>query len=557
MGTTLAEKVWADHLVRKGSDGAPDLLYIDLMLMHEVTSPQAFEGLRLAGRKPRHLDQLIATEDHNTPTADIDRPNPDKISALQLSTLEKNCKDFGVRLCPLGDADQGVVHAFAPVLGLTQPGMTIVCGDSHTSTHGAFGAMAIGIGTSEVEHVMATQTLSLKPFKTMAVNIEGELPKGVTAKDIILAIIAKIGTGGGQGHVIEYRGEAIKKLSMDARMTICNMSIEAGARAGMIAPDEVTFEYLKGRPHAPEGEMWDKAVEYWKTLKTDDDAVFDKEVTIKAEDLEPYVTWGTNPGQGIKISGVVPDPASFNMSIEAGARAGMIAPDEVTFEYLKGRPHAPEGEMWDKAVEYWKTLKTDDDAVFDKEVTIKAEDLEPYVTWGTNPGQGIKISGVVPDPASFNDETERTAAERAIAYMGLTPGTPIKDIAVDTVFIGSCTNGRLEDLRVAASIMKGHHKAENIHRVLVVPASSRVRLQAEKEGLDKIFKDFGAEWRNAGCSMCLGMNPDKMVARERSISTSNRNFEGRQGKGSRTHLASPAVAAATAIRGTISSPADL
>ena len=467
MGTTLAEKVWADHLVRKGSDGAPDLLYIDLMLMHEVTSPQAFEGLRLAGRKPRHLDQLIATEDHNTPTADIDRPNPDKISALQLSTLEKNCKDFGVRLCPLGDADQGVVHAFAPVLGLTQPGMTIVCGDSHTSTHGAFGAMAIGIGTSEVEHVMATQTLSLKPFKTMAVNIEGELPKGVTAKDIILAIIAKIGTGGGQGHVIEYRGEAIKKLSMDARMTICNMSLEAGARAGMIAPDEVTFEYLKGRPHAPEGEMWDKAIEYWKTLKTDDDAVFDKEVTIKAEDLEPYVTWGTNPGQG------------------------------------------------------------------------------------------INISGVVPDPASFNDETERTAAERAIAYMGLTPGMRIKDIAVDTVFIGSCTNGRLEDLRVAASIMKGHHKAENIHRVLVVPASSRVRLQAEKEGLDKIFKDFGAEWRNAGCSMCLGMNPDKMVARERSISTSNRNFEGRQGKGSRTHLASPAVAAATAIRGTISSPADL
>ena len=438
MGTTLAEKVWADHLVRKGSDGAPDLLYIDLMLMHEVTSPQAFEGLRLAGRKPRHVDQLIATEDHNTPTVDIDRPNPDETSALQLSTLEKNCKDFGVRLCPLGDADQGVVHAFAPVLGLTQPGMTIVCGDSHTSTHGAFGAMAIGIGTSEVEHVMATQTLSLKPFKTMAVNIEGDLPKGVTAKDIILAIIAKIGTGGGQGHVIEYRGEAIKKLSMDARMTICNMYIEAG-----------------------------------------------------------------------------------------------------------------------KAVEYWKTLKTDDDAVFDKEVTINAEDLEPYVTWGTNPGQGVKISGVVPDPASFNDETERSAAERAIAYMGLKPGMRIKDIAVDTVFIGSCTNGRLEDLRVAASIMKGHHKADNIHRVLVVPASSRVRLQAEKEGLDKIFKDFGAEWRNAGCSMCLGMNPDKMVARERSISTSNRNFEGRQGKGSRTHLASPAVAAATAIRGTISSPADL
>ena len=386
---------------------------------------------------------------------------------MQLTTLEKNCKEFGVRLHPLGDADQGVVHAFAPVLGLTQPGMTIVCGDSHTSTHGAFGALAFGIGTSEVEHVMATQTLSLKPFKTMAVNIEGELPKGVTAKDIILAIIAKIGTGGGQGYVIEYRGEALKKLSMDARMTICNMSIEAGARAGMIAPDEVTFDYLKGRPHAPEGDMWDKAVEYWKTLKTDDDAVFDKEVTIKAEDLEPYVTWGTNPGQG-----------------------------------------AP-------------------------------------------------ISATVPDPESIADETERNAARRAIDYMGLKPGMAIKDIAVDTVFIGSCTNGRLEDLRVAASIMKGHHKAENIHRVLVVPASSRVRLQAEKEGLDRIFKDFGAEWRNAGCSMCLGMNPDKMVARERSISTSNRNFEGRQGKGSRTHLASPAVAAATAIRGTISSPADL
>lgn len=467
MGSTLAEKVWADHLVRKGDDGAPDLLYIDLMLMHEVTSPQAFEGLRLAGRKPRHVDQLIATEDHNTPTVDIDRPNPDETSATQLSTLERNCKEFGVRLHPLGDADQGIVHAFAPILGLTQPGMTIVCGDSHTSTHGAFGALAFGIGTSEVEHVMATQTLSLKPFKTMAVNVEGELPEGVTAKDIILAIIAKIGTGGGQGHVIEYRGEAIRKLSMDARMTICNMSIEAGARAGMIAPDEVTFEYLKGRPHAPEGELWDKAVEYWKTLKTDDDAVFDKEVTLNAADLQPFVTWGTNPGQG-----------------------------------------AP-------------------------------------------------ITATVPVPEQIADETARNAAASALAYMGLEPGTPIKDIPVDTVFIGSCTNGRIEDLRQAAAIMKGHHKAESIHRVLVVPASSRVRLQAEKEGLDRIFKDFGAEWRNAGCSMCLGMNPDKLVPGERCISTSNRNFEGRQGKGGRTHLASPAVAAATAIRGTISCPADL
>lgn len=467
MGSTLAEKVWADHLVRKGDDGAPDLLYIDLMLMHEVTSPQAFEGLRLAGRKPRHVDQLIATEDHNTPTVDIDRPNPDETSATQLSTLERNCKESGVRLHPLGDADQGIVHAFAPILGLTQPGMTIVCGDSHTSTHGAFGALAFGIGTSEVEHVMATQTLSLKPFKTMAVNVEGELPEGVTAKDIILAIIAKIGTGGGQGHVIEYRGEAIRKLSMDARMTICNMSIEAGARAGMIAPDEVTFEYLKGRPHAPEGEMWDKAVAYWKTLKTDDDAIFDKEVTLNAADLQPYVTWGTNPGQG-----------------------------------------AP-------------------------------------------------ITATVPVPEQIADETARNAAASALKYMGLEPGTPIKNIPVDTVFIGSCTNGRIEDLRQAAAIMKGHHKAESIHRVLVVPASSRVRLQAEQEGLDRIFKDFGAEWRNAGCSMCLGMNPDKLVPGERCVSTSNRNFEGRQGKGGRTHLASPAVAAATAIRGTISCPADL
>ncbi len=467
MGSTLAEKVWADHLVRKGDDGAPDLLYIDLMLMHEVTSPQAFEGLRLAGRKPRHVDQLIATEDHNTPTVDIDRPNPDETSATQLTTLEHNCKEFGVRLHPLGDADQGIVHAFAPILGLTQPGMTIVCGDSHTSTHGAFGALAFGIGTSEVEHVMATQTLSLKPFKTMAVNVEGELPEGVTAKDIILAIIAKIGTGGGQGHVIEYRGEAIRKLSMDARMTICNMSIEAGARAGMIAPDEVTFEYLKGRPHAPEGEMWDKAVAYWKTLKTDDDAIFDKEVTLNAADLQPYVTWGTNPGQG-----------------------------------------AP-------------------------------------------------ITATVPVPEQIADETARNAAASALKYMGLEPGTPIKNIPVDTVFIGSCTNGRIEDLRQAAAIMKGRHKAESIHRVLVVPASSRVRLQAEQEGLDRIFKDFGAEWRNAGCSMCLGMNPDKLVPGERCVSTSNRNFEGRQGKGGRTHLASPAVAAATAIRGTISCPADL
>lgn len=318
MGSTLAEKVWNDHIVRKGSNGDPDLLYIDLMLIHEVTSPQAFEGLRLAGRKPRHLDLLIATEDHNTPTVNIDRPNPDKTSALQLSTLEKNCKEFGVRLHPLGDADQGIVHAFAPILGLTQPGMTIVCGDSHTSTHGAFGALAFGIGTSEVEHVMATQTLSLKPFRTMAINVNGQLAKGTTAKDIILAIIAKIGTGGGQGHVIEYRGEAIRSLSMEGRMTICNMSIEAGARAGMIAPDETTFEFIKHRPHAPQGQLWDQALSYWKTLHTDADAEFDTTINIEANELEPYVTWGTNPGQGLPISAKVPDPVCI---ADATARA--------------------------------------------------------------------------------------------------------------------------------------------------------------------------------------------------------------------------------------------
>lgn len=467
MGTTLAEKVWADHLVRHGGEGEPDLIFIDLQLMHEVTSPQAFEGLRNAGRQLRHVEMTIATEDHNTPTVDIDLPIADKTSATQIATLEANCKEFGVRLHPLGDSDQGIVHAVGPQLGLTQPGMTIVCGDSHTSTHGAFGALAFGIGTSEVEHVMATQTLSLKPFKTMAVNVEGELPPDASAKDIILAIIAKIGTGGGQGHVIEYRGEAIRKLSMEARMTICNMSIEGGARAGMIAPDETTFEYLKGRPHAPQGEMWDQAVAYWKTLKTDDDAVFDKVVTIDATTLGPFVTWGTNPGQG------------------------------------------------------------------------------------------IPITQNVPNPTDIADPENRVAAERALDYMGLEPGTRLKDVPVDTVFIGSCTNGRIEDLRVAASIMKGQHKAPNIHRVLVVPASSRAKLQAEAEGLDRIFTAFGAEWRNAGCSMCLGMNPDQLAPHERCVSTSNRNFEGRQGKGGRTHLASPMVAAATAIKGTIASPADL
>lgn len=466
MAGTLAEKVWDAHIVRRGTEGAPDLLYIDLHLVHEVTSPQAFEGLRLAGRPVRRPDLTIATEDHNTPTLDIDRPIADTTSRTQIQTLRNNAVEFGVRLHSLGDADQGIVHVVGPQLGLTMPGLTVVCGDSHTSTHGAFGALAFGIGTSEVEHVLATQTLPLNPFKTMAITVDGELKPGTTAKDIILAVIAKIGTGGGQGYVLEYRGEAIRSLSMEARMTICNMSIEAGARAGMIAPDETTFEYLKGRPHAPEGADWDAAVEYWRTLRTDDDAVFDAEVVLDANDLEPFVTWGTNPGQGLPLSASVP------------------VPDEIA------------------------------------------------------------------------DAGDRLAAERAIEYMGLTPGTPLRDIAVDTVFIGSCTNGRIEDLRSVAKVIEGKHKADSL-RVLVVPGSARVRLQAEAEGLDVVFKEFGAEWRNAGCSMCLGMNPDQLAPGERSASTSNRNFEGRQGKGGRTHLVSPLVAAATAIRGTLSSVADL
>ena len=460
MSGTMAEKVWRDHIVSKGENGAPDLLYIDLHLVHEVTSPQAFEGLRLAGRQVRRPDLTIATEDHNTPTVNIDQPIADITSRTQIDTLRKNAEEFGVRLHSLGDADQGIVHVVGPQLGLTQPGMTIVCGDSHTSTHGAFGALAFGIGTSQVEHVLATQTLPMAPFKTMAITVNGSLPEGSTAKDIILAVIAKIGTGGGQGYVLEYRGQAIRELSMEGRMTICNMSIEAGARAGMIAPDQTTFDYIKGRPHAPEGEDWDRAV------------------------------------------------------------------------------------------------ASDEDAVFDAEVILEAADIEPFVTWGTNPGQGVPLSATVPAPEDFTDETARAAAERALEYMDLKAGTPMRDIAVNTVFIGSCTNGRIEDLRAAAGIFKGRRKAEGV-RVMVVPGSARVRLQAEAEGLDKIFTDFGAEWRNAGCSMCLGMNPDTMNAGDRSASTSNRNFEGRQGKGSRTHLVSPLVAAATAVRGTLSSPADL
>ena len=465
MAKTLSEKIWDAHVVRS-ADGEPDLLYIDLHLVHEVTSPQAFDGLRQAGRPVRRPDLTMATEDHNTPTLNIDQPIADPVSRTQVDTLRKNAEEFGVRIHSLGDLDQGIVHIIGPQLGLTQPGMTVVCGDSHTSTHGAFGSIAFGIGTSEVEHVLATQTLPQAKPKTMAVNVEGELPAGVTSKDIVLALIAKVGTGGGQGYIVEYRGSAIRALSMEGRMTICNMSIEWGAKAGLMAPDETTFAYVKGRPHAPEGEDWDAAVAYWRTLTTDEGAEFDVEVDLDAAQLTPFVTWGTNPGQGVPL----------------GAR--------------------------------------------------------------------------VPDPEEFPDEADRTAATKALQYMDLRAGTPMRDIAVDTIFLGSCTNGRIEDLRAAAAVIKGHKIADSV-RMLVVPGSARVRLQAEDEGLDVVFKEAGAEWRAAGCSMCLGMNPDQLAPGERSASTSNRNFEGRQGKGGRTHLVSPLVAAATAVRGTLSSPSDL
>ena len=465
MGKTLSDKVWDSHVVRT-APGEPDLLYIDLHLVHEVTSPQAFDGLRLAGRAVRRTDLTMATEDHNTPTLNILAPIADPVSRLQVETLRRNADEFGVRRHSLGDKDQGVVHIIGPQLGLTQPGLTVVCGDSHTSTHGAFGALAFGIGTSEVEHVLATQTLPQARPRTMAVNINGELPEGVTAKDIVLTLIARVGTGGGQGYIVEYRGDTIRNLSMEGRMTICNMSIE----------------------------------------------------------------WG--------------------------AKAGMMAPDETTFAYLAGRPHAPEGEDWEAAVAYWRTLFSDPDAVFDKEVDIDATQLTPFVTWGTNPGQGVPLGAAVPSPEEFSDPVDKAAAERALTYMDLQAGTPMRDIKVDTVFLGSCTNGRIEDLRLAASVLKGRKIADGV-RMLVVPGSARVRLQAENEGLDRVFLDFGAEWRAAGCSMCLGMNPDQLSPGERAASTSNRNFEGRQGKGGRTHLVSPPVAAATAIRGTLSSPADL
>ncbi|MBA8817433.1 3-isopropylmalate/(R)-2-methylmalate dehydratase large subunit [Microbacterium halimionae] len=463
---TLAEKVWDDHLVVKGDNGEPDIIYIDLHLVHEVTSPQAFDGLRTEGRPLRRVDLTIATEDHNTPTLAIDKPIADLTSRTQIETLRSNAEEFGVRLHSLGDKEQGIVHVVGPQLGLTMPGVTVVCGDSHTSTHGAFGAMAFGIGTSEVEHVMATQTLPLTPFKTMAITVEGDLKPGVTAKDIILAVIAKIGTNGGQGYVLEFRGSAIRALSMEGRMTMCNMSIEAGARAGMVAPDETTFEYVQGRDHAPQGQDWEDAVAYWRTLPSDEGAAYDAEVFLDANELEPFVTWGTNPGQG------------------------------------------------------------------------------------------VSLSDVVPSPDDFNDPNDRVAAERALEYMALTPGVPLKEVPVDAVFMGSCTNSRIEDLRAFASVIEGRKKADGV-RVMVVPGSARVRLEAEAEGLDKVFIEFGAEWRFAGCSMCLGMNPDQLAPGERCASTSNRNFEGRQGKGGRTHLVSPLVAAATAVRGTLSSPSDL
>ena len=468
MARTLAEKLWESHVVRR-AEGEPDLLYIDMHLVHEVTSPQAFDGLRLADRPVRRPELTLATEDHNVPTLNIDRPIADPVSRTQVETLRKNCAEFGIELYPMGNIEQGIVHVIGPQLGITQPGMTMVCGDSHTSTHGAFGALAFGIGTSQVEHVLATQTLPMDRPKTMAVTIEGDLPAGVTPKDVILAVIAKTGTGGGQGYMVEYRGSTFRAMTMEGRMTVCNMSIEWGARAGMIAPDQVTFDYLQGRPHAPVGAEWDAAVEYWTSLRTDDDAEFDAEIVMHAEDMAPFVTWGTNPGQG-----------------------------------------AP-------------------------------------------------LSSFVPDPADFEDDGDRVAATKALEYMGLEPGTRLRDIKVDTVFVGSCTNGRIEDLRAVAAIVDGRMVAPGV-RMLVVPGSMRVRAQAELEGLDKIFIDAGAEWRQAGCSMCLGMNPDQLAPGERSASTSNRNFEGRQGKGGRTHLVSPLVAAATAARsltGHLASPAEL
>jgi 3-isopropylmalate/(R)-2-methylmalate dehydratase large subunit len=462
---TLTEKIWDAHVVH-AAESEPDLLFIDLHLLHEVTSPQAFDGLRLAGRTVRRPDLTVATADHNVPTIDIHKPVADPISAQQLKVLDDNTTEFGIICYPMGHPNQGIVHIIGPEQGWTQPGMTIVCGDSHTSTHGAFGAIAFGIGTSEVEHVLATQTLSQVRPKTMSVTVEGDLAPGATAKDVALAVIGTIGTGGGIGHIIEYRGSAIRSLSMEGRMTLCNMSIEGGARAGLVAPDETTFAYLKDRDHAPQGEEWDAAVAYWRTLPTDEGATFDKEVVLDAASITPHVTWGTNPAQ--------------------------VAP----------------------------------------------------------------IAGNVPDPEAMSDPGDREAAQRALAYMGLQAGTPLREISVDTVFLGSCTNARIEDFRAAAAVLEGRSVREGV-RALAVPGSHRVKAQAEAEGLDKVFTAAGFEWREPGCSMCLAMNPDKLAVGERCASTSNRNFEGRQGRGGRTHLVSPAVAAATAVAGTFATPEDL
>jgi 3-isopropylmalate/(R)-2-methylmalate dehydratase large subunit len=465
MGKTLSEKVWDRHVVH-AAEGEPDVLYIDLHLVHEVTSPQAFDGLRMNGRQVRRPDLTVATEDHNVPTADIDQPIADPISRRQVEVLRQNAEEFGITLYPMGHAAQGIVHVIGPEQGLTQPGMTVVCGDSHTSTHGAFGALAFGIGTSEVEHVLATQTLPQMRPGTMAITVDGTLANGATAKDVALAIIGTIGTGGGIGSVLEYRGSVFRALSMEGRMTVCNMSIEAGARAGMVAPDDITFAYLEGRKHAPKGVAWERALDEWRALVTDADASFDKEVVIDGSAIVPHVSWGTNPSQVMRIDGAIPDPESF---------------------------------------------------------------AEP---------------------------AQRESAARALAYMGLTAGVPVRDVAVDTVFIGSCTNSRIEDLRAAAAVAQGRHVAKGV-RTLVVPGSHAVKAQAEAEGLDKVFRTAGFDWREPGCSMCLAMNPDKLSPGERCASTSNRNFEGRQGRGGRTHLVSPAVAAATAIAGHFATPADL
>ena len=454
---TMFEKIWDAHVVRDAPN-EPALLYIDLHLVHEVTSPQAFDGLRLAGRKVRRPDLTVATTDHNVPTWARSLPITDEISLKQIKVLAKNCEEFGITLYDLNSPRQGIVHIIGPELGLTQPGLTIVCGDSHTSTHGAFGALAFGIGTSEVEHVLATQCLLQARPKTMEIRVDGRLPYGVTAKDVILAIIGKIGTSGATGYAVEYTGDAIRSLSMEGRMTVCNMSIEAGARAGMVAPDDTTFAYLEGRPHAPKGKDFEKALEEWQKLPTD-------------------------PG-----------------------------------------------------------------ASFDRVVEIDGSSLAPFVTWGTNPGMVIPVTGEVPDPSSFADTADRRAVERALEYMALTPGTPIQEISVDRVFLGSCTNGRIEDLRAASKVIRGRRVNPKV-RAMVVPGSTAVKRQAEAEGLHHIFEAAGFEWREAGCSMCLGMNPDILQPGERCASTSNRNFEGRQGKGGRTHLVSPVMAAATAIAG--------